>query len=180
MILSDRDIKKAIESGKIVVDPRPDFKTQLGSCSVDLKLGNTFRTYNHQNVAVLDPNDKTLLDKITTVMTIEDDQPFVLHPGEFALAVTKEHIEIPDDLTGRLEGRSSIGRLGIVVHSTAATFDAGFRGNAVLELANIGRIPVKLFPGMRICSMSFEQLSSPAETPYYKKKAAKYSGQKKP
>lgn len=180
MVLSDRDIKKALTSKKIIINPLPDFNTQLGSCSVDLKLGNTFRTYNHQNVAFLDPNDQTLLEKITTVMTVADDQPFVLHPGEFALAVTKEHIEIPDDLSGRLEGRSSIGRLGIVVHSTAATFDAGFRGNAVLELANIGRIPVKLFPGMRICSMSFEQLTSPAEIPYYKKKHAQFVGQKKP
>lgn len=180
MILSDRDIKKALLEKRIIISPDPDFKTQLGSCLIDLRLGNQFRVYNQSSVAVLDSRDISQVDKITTVQSVEDEGTFVLHPGEFVLGITKEHIEMPDDLTGRLEGRSSIGRLGVVVHSTAANIECGFRGRIVLELANMGRIPVKLYPGMRICSISFETLTSPAEVPYYKKKSAKYVDQKNP
>lgn len=180
MILSDRDIRKLIESGRITIFPIPDFDTQLGSCTIDLQLGNVYRVFNHSKTPYIDPlNPKTLSD-VTTEIQIKDDEPFTLHPGEFILAMTKEYIEMPDDLMGRLEGRSSIGRLGVVVHSTAATIDAGFRGNITLELANMGRIPIMLYPGMRICSLSFEELTSPAEVPYFKKKSAKYAGQKKP
>lgn len=180
MILSDRDIKKALASGKIIIKPKPDLAVQLGSCMLDLRLGNVYRVFNHSRTPYLDPqNPKTLAD-VTTEIKIPDGEPFTLHPGEFILAVTKEYIEMPDDLTGRLEGRSSIGRLGVVIHSTAANIECGFRGNITLELANMGRIPVMLYPGMRICSLSFEELTSPAEVPYYKKKSAKYVGQKAP
>lgn len=180
MILSDRDIKKAIELGKIVIDPKPDYSKQLSSCSVDLQLGNYFRIYNHSSVSIIDSKEPGVIEKITSLTTVKDDDKFILHPGEFALGITKEKIEMPDDLTGRLEGRSSIGRMGIVVHSTAANIECGFRGNIVLELANIGRIPVALYPGMRICSITFEQLTTPAEVPYFKKKHAQFVGQKKP
>ncbi|MBI4129868.1 dCTP deaminase [Candidatus Roizmanbacteria bacterium] len=180
MVLSDRDIKIALESGKIKITPKPNLPEQLGSCLIDLRLGNQFRIYNQSSVAVLDARDSSQVDKITRVLSIQNDEPFVLHPGEFVLAVTEEYIEMPDDLTGRLEGRSSIGRLGVVVHSTAANIECGFRGTIVLELANMGRIPVKLYPGMRICSISFEQLTSPADVPYYKKKSARYVNQKTP
>jgi|SRR3989344_1964384 len=180
MILSDRDIKKALQEKRIVISPKPDLSEQLGSCLIDLRLGNQFRVYNQSSIAVLDSRDVSQVDKITSVHSVKDDEPFVLHPGEFILAITKEYIEMPDDLTGRLEGRSSIGRLGVVVHSTAANIECGFRGRIVLELANMGRIPVKLYPGMRICSISFETLTSPAEVPYYKKKSAKYVNQKNP
>lgn len=180
MILSDRDIKKAITAGRIRIKPKPDFAEQLGSCMIDLRLGNVYRVFNHSKTPYLDPqNPKTLVD-VTTEIKIKDTEPFTLHPGEFILAMTKEYIEMPDDMTGRLEGRSSIGRLGVVVHSTAANIECGFRGNITLELANMGRIPVMLYPGMRICSLSFEELTSPAEVPYYKKKGAKYVGQKSP
>lgn len=180
MILSDRDIKAALSTGRIKITPAPDFKVQLGASSVDLQLGNVFRVFNHTRTPYLDLKDpKTLVD-VTTEVEIAAGQAFTLHPREFALAVTQEYIEMPDDLVGTLEGRSSIGRLGVIVHSTAATIDAGFRGNITLELANMGMIPVMLYPGMRICSISFETLSSPAEVPYYKKKSAKYAGQKKP
>jgi dCTP deaminase len=103
-----------------------------------------------------------------------------MQPGDFVLGTTVERIEVPDDLTGRLEGRSSIGRLGIVIHSTAANIECGFKGHITLELANMGKLPVALYPGMRVCSVSFEQLSSPAEVPYYKKKSAKYLNQTGP
>lgn len=180
MILSDRDIKQAITVGKIKIKPAVDYQTQLGSCMIDLRLGSVFRVFNHAKTPYLDPqNPKTLAD-VTSEITIKNGEAFILHPGEFVLAMTMENIEMPDDLTGRLEGRSSIGRLGVVIHSTAANIECGFRGNITLELANMGRIPVMLYPGMRICSLSFEELTSPAEIPYYKKKSAKYVGQSKP
>jgi len=180
MILSDRDIKVGLKSRHIKITPKPDFATQLGSCMIDLQLGNSFRVFNHSKTPYLDPQDPDTLKAATAEVVIQNKEAFILHPGEFVLAHTREYIEMPDDLTGRLEGRSSIGRMGVVVHSTAANIECGFRGNITLELANMGRIPVMLYPGMRICSLSFEQLTSPAEVPYYKKKGAKYVGQKKP
>lgn len=180
MILSDRDIKQALKQKRVVITPMPDFSVQLGACLVDLRLGNTFRVFNHSTTPYLDPQKPETLQDVTTEITVPLDGSFTLHPGEFVLAITMEYIEMPDDLTGHLEGRSSIGRLGIVVHSTAANIECGFRGNITLELANMGRIPVMLHPGMRICSLSFSELTSPAEVPYYKKKSAKYSGQKSP
>lgn len=180
MVLSDRDIKKAIASGRIKITPKPDYATQLGSCMIDLQLGNVYRVFNHSKTPYLDPQNPKTLEAITTEIKVAEGEAFTLHPGEFILAITKEYIEMPDDLTGRLEGRSSIGRLGVVIHSTAANIECGFRGNITLELANMGRIPVMLYPGMRICSLSFDELTSPAEIPYYKKKSAKYVGQKKP
>lgn len=180
MILSDRDIQKAILLKRIKISPAPDFATQLGSCALDLRLGSRYRVFDHSRTPYIDPQNSKTLSDVTTEIKVKRGEAFTLHPGEFILAVTEEYIEMPDDLAGRLEGRSSIGRLGVVVHSTAATIDAGFRGNITLELANMGRIPVMLYPGMRICSISFEQLSSPAATPYYKKKSAKYAGQKSP
>ncbi|MBI2405297.1 dCTP deaminase [Candidatus Gottesmanbacteria bacterium] len=180
MVLSDRDIKKALSSGRIKITPKPNLATQLGSCMIDLQLGNVYRVFDHSKTPYLDPQNPKTLEGITTEIKVRDGESFTLHPGEFILAVTREHIEMPDDLTGRLEGRSSIGRLGIVIHSTAANIECGFRGNITLELANMGRIPVMLYPGMRICSLSFDELSSPADVPYYKKKSAKYVGQKKP
>jgi len=180
MILSDRDIRKAIRRGRITIRPRPKYAEQLGSCKLDLRLGNVYRVFNHSKTPFIDPkNPKTFTD-ITTEIRVGNSDAFTLHPGEFILAATREYIEMPDDLTGELEGRSSIGRLGVVVHSTAANIDAGFRGHITLELANMGRIPVMLYPGMRICSISFAELSSPAEVPYYKRKSAKYAGQRTP
>lgn len=180
MILSDGDIKIALKNGRIKISPKPDIATQLGACNLDLQLGNIYRVFNHSKTPYIDPQNPKTLEEITTEIVIKSKEAFTLHPGEFILTMTREYVEMPDDLMGRLEGRSSIGRLGVVVHSTAATVDPGFRGNITLELANMGRIPVLLYPGMRICSLSFEQLSSPAEVPYYKKIGAKYVGQKKP
>lgn len=180
MILSDRDLKKALKDGRIVIRPELDLATQLGSCVIDLRLGDSFRVFHQSSVAVIDPYEGDVMEKITSAVKVSPNDAFILHPGEFALAATMEYIEVPDDLTGRLEGRSSIGRLGVVIHSTAANIECGFRGHITLELANMGRLPVKLYPGMRICSISFEELTSPAQIPYYKKKGAKYIGQKEP
>ncbi|OGG01920.1 dCTP deaminase [Candidatus Gottesmanbacteria bacterium RBG_16_52_11] len=180
MILSDRDIRQAIKVGRISITPKPDLATQLGSCTLDLRLGNVYRVFNHSQTPYLDPKRPETLTGVTTEISVADGQSFTLHPGEFILAVTREFIKMPDDISGRLEGRSSIGRLGVVVHSTAANIEAGFRGTVTLELANMGRIPVMLYPGMRICSITFEELTSPADVPYFRKKSAKYAGQTSP
>lgn len=179
MILSDRDIKAALRSRKIVITPSPDLN-HLGTCSIDLRLGNVFRVFNHSEHPFLDPSKKDYSNEITKKVTVAKNGHFVMQPGDFVLAVTLERVKIPDDMMGRLEGRSSLGRLGIVVHSTASIFDAGWDGRCVLELGNLGRMAVELTPGMRICAMSFEELSSPAEVPYTKKKGAKYAIQKEP
>jgi dCTP deaminase len=178
MILSDRDIKKYLKEGKIKIIPKPDLKTQLGSCSIDLRLGNTFRVFEYTKRPYVDTKKESLTVGITKEIKIKKGEAFIMHPGEFVLARTEEDIELPDDLIGRLEGRSSLGRLGIVVHSTASLFDPGWRGKATMELGNLGKMPVALYPGMRICAFTFENLTSPAETPYYKKKNAKYLGEK--
>ena len=180
MVLSDRDIKKAIKEKRIEITPLPDFNVQLGSCSIDLRLGDTFRVFEHSRHPYIDPYKKSISDEVTREIKIKDKEPFIIQPGDFVLATTIEYIEVPDDLTGRLEGRSSIGRLGVVIHSTAANIECGFRGHITLELANMGKMPVALYSEMRICSISFEELSSPAEVPYYKKRGAKYVGQKGP
>lgn len=180
MVLSDRDIKKALLEKRIKITPSPDLDEQLGSNSLDLRLGNTFRIFDHSKYAFIDPFTKNIGDEITREVTNKKDEPFIIQPGDFVLGTTVEYVEIPDDLVGSLEGRSSIGRLGIMVHSTAASIECGFRGNITLELSNMGKMPVALHPGMRICSVAFMQLSSPADMPYYKKKNAKYAGQRGP
>ncbi len=180
MVLSDRDIKKALLSKRIIVKPELNLKTQLGSNSIDLRLGNVFRIFDHSKYAYIDPFKKNIGEEVTRQVRKKADEPFIIQPGDFVLGTTIEHIEIPDDMVGSLEGRSSIGRLGIIVHSTAASIECGFRGKITLELANMGKMPVALYPGMRICALSFMMLTSPAEVPYYKKKSAKYSGQKAP
>lgn len=179
MVLSDRDIKKALDEKRIIIKPYPNLDAQLGSCSVDLRLGNVFKVFNHSGFPFIDPHvpqDENLMKEIV----VEKDKPFIMQPHDFVLAVTQEYIELPDDLLGRLEGRSSLGRLGIIVHSTAAIFDPGWRGKATMEVGNLGRMPVALYPGMRICSMTFEELTSPAEVPYFQKKTAKYINQVRP
>jgi dCTP deaminase len=181
MILSDSDIKKALSSGFIKIVPALDFKTQLGSCSVDLRLGNAFRVFEYSKHSLIDPLSKSAKDtNFTREIKIKDNEQFIMQPGNFVLAITKEKITIDSRHLGRLEGRSSLGRLGIVVHSTASVFDPGWDGQAVLELGNLGRLPVALYPGMRICAMTFEQLSSEAEVPYGKKRSAKYKNQNNP
>ena len=181
MILSDIDIKKALKNGSIKITPAIDFQTQLGSCSVDLKLGNVFRVFEYSKHSLIDPFSKKAKDtNFTREIKVKDSEQFIMQPGDFVLAITKEKITIDAKHLGRLEGRSSLGRLGIVVHSTASIFDPGWDGQAVLELGNLGRLPVALYPGMRICAMTFEELSSAAQVPYGKKESAKYKKQDTP
>lgn len=180
MILSDRDIKKALENKRIKFTPRLDLSEQLGSCSVDLRLGNSFRVFKHSHFPYIDPHDKKLASDMMEEMKVPMGQKFILQPGDFVLATTIESFKLPFDLLARLEGRSSLGRLGIVVHSTASIFEPGWDGVVVMELGNMGRMPVALYPGMRICALTFEELSSMVQVPYSKKKTAKYIRQKAP
>lgn len=180
MILSDHDIRRNITEGKIAIKPTPNYEDQLGSCSIDFHLGNVFKIFNHSKYPYIDPRNPNLSSEIMKDITVSTGESFIMRPGEFCLATTVESLKIADDLLGRLEGRSSLGRIGIIVHSTAARFDPGWDGTPVLELGNIGVLPVALYPGMKICSFTFEQLSSPSDNPYNKRKNAKYVNQKNP
>ena len=180
MVLSDRDILKAMEAGRIKIDPMPDFERQLGSVSIDFRLGNTFMVFEHSRFSFIDPRHPQSIGDAMRTIVVSDDEPFIMQPGDFALASTVETLELADDLLGRLEGRSSIARLGITVHSTAAVFEPGWVGTATMELSNLGRMAVALYPGMRICAFSFETVSSPVMTPYRDKLNNKYAGQVTP
>lgn len=179
MVLSDVDIRRYMELGKIRVAPAlpPD---QYGSCSVDFRLGSEFSVFEHSRFAYIDLRDKGAIQDIMRTVIVKPGEAFIMQPREFALAITEESLELDDDVLGRLEGRSSLGRIGIIVHGTAGLFDPGWRGKATLELSNLGRLPVALYAGMRICSFTFEQLSSPVSVPYYKKAGNKYAGQTSP
>jgi dCTP deaminase len=179
MVLSDIDIKRYIEEGKIKISPAlpPE---QFGSCSVDFRLGNEFNVFEHSRHAFIDLKAKIGLDGLMRPVIVEPGEPFILQPREFVLAITEESLELDTDVLGRLEGRSSLGRIGIIVHGTAGLFDPGWSGKATLELSNLSRMPVALYPGMRICSFTFEQLSSPVSVPYGSKLNNKYSGQTQP
>src|SRR5438552_8630187 len=179
MVLSDVDIKRYIAAGKIRITPElpPE---QFGSCSVDFRLGPEFSVFEHSRFPYIDVRDKNAIQDLMRTVHVKEGEPFVLQPREFALAITQETLELDDDVLGRLEGRSSLGRIGIIVHGTAGLFDPGWRGKATLELSNLGIMPVALYPGMRICSFTFEQLSSRVAVPYHKKIGNKYAGQDRP
>src|SRR5581483_6722022 len=179
MVLSDIDIRRYLELGKIRISPElpPE---QFGSCSVDFRLGDEFSVFEHSRHPYIDVRDKNAIQGLMQTLRVKPGDRFVLQPREFALAITEEMLELDDDVLGRLEGRSSLGRIGIIVHGTAGLFDPGWRGKATLELSNLGIMPVALYPGMRVCSFTFEQLSSPVSVPYYKKVGNKYAGQTQP
>lgn len=178
MILSDTDIKKAIQEGKIQIFPAPNFEEQLGSCSLDLHLGTYFKTFKPSQYPYIDVKRNINFESLMEEVVVEDGSPFILQPKDFVIAVTREDFILPNDIMARLDGRSSLGRLGIVVHSTAARFDPGWQGKAVMELGNLGIMPVVLYAGMRVCALTFETLSSPSENPYGEKR--KYAKQEKP
>ncbi|TSC57797.1 MAG: dCTP deaminase [Candidatus Peregrinibacteria bacterium Greene0416_19] len=182
MILSDRDIKKALASGrvKIETDPPALFEPYIHASSMDLHLGATFKLYEHSKFAVIDPRRPETFHGHMRLITVVDGEPYIVQPGEFVLGVTQEKITVPDDLVVRVEGRSSLGRLGIIIHSTAGFVDPGFSGTITLEISNLNRMPIALYPGMRICQIAFEMMTSPAETPYHMKPNSKYQGQMLP
>ena len=176
-VLSDRDIKKRIMDGSLVIDG-VDLNL-ITLASVDLKLGNKFKVFKTTQVTHIDTKESIPADMMETNEK-KDSEPFILHPGEFVLGSTKEYVKMPEDLVGRLDGRSSLGRLGVVIHSTAGSVDPGFEGLLTLEIANISKIPVSLWPGSRVCRLTFDTLSSPSETPYNKRKESKYNKQQEP
>jgi dCTP deaminase len=176
MLLSDKEIKKYILEKKIILKPLPDFNSQLGPASLDIRLGNEFRIFNSNKKPYIDPKDPDTFLGLTKLVKIKDNEKFILHPREFVLGVTLEEINLPANIGARIEGRSSWGRLGLIVHSTAGYIDPGFKGRLTLEMSNIGNIPIILYPGLRICQLAFELLSSPAENPYSKRKNSKYGG----
>jgi dCTP deaminase len=177
MILSDRDIRAELEAGRIVIDPFvPD---AVQPSSVDLHLGNRFRVFRNNRTAVIDPRQEQ--PELTELVEIAGDEPFVLHPGEFVLGATYERVTLPDDLVARLEGRSSLGRLGLLIHSTAGYVDPGWEGTLTLELSNVANLPIKLYDGMKIGQISFQRLTSPAEVPYGDARlGSRYRGQTDP
>jgi dCTP deaminase len=180
MILSDRDIKALMAKGEIVIESKDgkDSSANANCASLDFRLDKYFKVYDHAKYAVLDPLKPETLENVTKLITIEGpDLPFIVQPGEFVLGVTMERIKLPDNIVARCEGRSSIGRLGIIIHSTAGFIDPGWDGTITLEITNINRMPVALYPGMRIGQFAFETMTSPADIPYYKKSTTKYQHQ---
>ncbi len=177
MILSDQDIQKAIAEGRIRISPAPDFEKQLGPCSLDLHMGNVMKVFKPSPYPYLDLKRKIDMEVLMEEIVVGEGEPFIVQPRDFALAFTKETFELPNDLMARLDGRSSLGRLGLVVHSTAARFDPGWSGRAVMELGNLGPMPIILYEGMRVCALTFETLSSPALESYSSSTKRKYAKQ---
>jgi len=185
MRLCDRDIIKSLDEGHISITPRPD-NTKISGVSVDLRLGHQFRVFSSHTIPYIDLSgtkesvNKAVEKVMGDEIYVSDEETFVLHPGELALGITLESISLPDDLVGWLDGRSSLARLGLMVHVTAHRIDPGWEGNIVLEFFNSGKLPLALRPGMGIGAMSFETMSGPAERPYTKREDAKYRHQSGP
>lgn len=180
MILSDREIRRRLEEGDLVIEPLDDPELQLQPASVDLRLGREFLEFQRTNIPCIHPESDEEIDEYVTETVVEDSDDFVLHPGDFVLGTTRERVEIPPDLIAHVEGRSSLGRLAIVVHATAGLCDPGYKGQITLELSNLGAAPVALAPRMRISQLTFTELSSPAERPYGAERGSKYQGQTGP
>jgi dCTP deaminase len=177
MVLSDRDIRAALEVGRLVI--RPYDPRDLQPSSVDLHIDGSFRVFRNNRYAFIDPRKPQ--PDLTELLTVAEDEPFILHPGEFVLGQTLEWIELPDDVVARLEGRSSLGRLGLLIHSTAGYVDPGWKGNLTLELSNVANLPISLHYGMKIGQISFVRMSSAVERPYGSPElGSKYQGQSQP
>jgi len=183
MRLCDKDIEVCIETGKIVIEPTPD-TSMISGVSVDIRLGNEFRVFQDHTAAYIDLSGPKadVQNAMNSVMSdeivIADGDAFFLHPGELALAVTYESVTLPDDIVGWLDGRSSLARLGLMVHVTAHRIDPGWSGQIVLEFYNSGKLPLALRPKMKIAALNFETMSSSAARPYNKREDAKYKDQK--
>ena len=177
MLLSDRDIRRVIESGEFGVDPFDPAMVQPSS--IDCRMDRYFRVFNNSKYTHIDPKDE--MAELTTLVEISEDDAFVLHPGEFVLGSTLERFTLPPTLAARLEGKSSLGRLGLLTHSTAGFIDPGFDGYITLELSNVSNLPIKLYPGMKIGQLAIFELTSPSEVPYGSGAlGSKYQGQRGP
>ncbi|MGW7244188.1 dCTP deaminase [Streptomyces sp. NPDC054804] len=177
MLLSDKDIRAEIDAGRVRIDPYDE--TMVQPSSIDVRLDRLFRVFENHRYPHIDPSVEQ--PDLTRLVEPEGDEPFILHPGEFVLASTYEVISLPDDLASRLEGKSSLGRLGLVTHSTAGFIDPGFSGHVTLELSNLATLPIKLWPGMKIGQLCMFRLSSPTEHPYGSERyGSRYQGQRGP
>lgn len=176
MILSDQDLQQEIKKKRIVISPFT--KNSIQPASYDVTLGEQFRIFKNTQKAYLDIKED--FSEFMELIKIPKNKPLIIHPGEFLLGTTQERVKLPDDIVAQLMGRSSIGRLGIIVHATAGFIDPGFEGYITLEMTNVANIPIALYPGMRIGQLSFTRMTSPAQNPYSSKRGSKYSGQKGP
>ncbi|MBD8537441.1 dCTP deaminase [Frigoribacterium sp. CFBP 8751] len=177
MLLSDRDIKLELDAGRIGLDPYDP--TLIQPSSIDVRLDRFFRLFDNHKYPFIDPADEQ--PELTRLVEAKANEPFILHPGEFVLGSTYEFVTLPDDVAARLEGKSSLGRLGLLTHSTAGFIDPGFGGHVTLELSNVATLPIKLWPGMKIGQLCFFKLSSPAEHPYGSSEyGSRYQGQRGP
>ena len=177
MILSDRTIREELAAGRIIIEPLREQYIQPSS--VDLTLDRFFRVFLNHTMQVIDVKENQ--EDLTQLVEIKDDDVFILHPGEFVLGSTAERVALPTDLVARLEGKSSLGRLGLLIHSTAGFVDAGWDGHLTLELSNVANLPITLYPGMKIGQISFLRMTTPAEIPYGSEAVgSKYQGQRGP
>ncbi|MGH3645802.1 MAG: dCTP deaminase [Micromonosporaceae bacterium] len=177
MLLSDRDLIDQFKQGRLQLEPFEP--TLIQPSSIDVRLDRWFRVFNNTKYTHIDPSVRQ--DELTSLVEVPDDESFVLHPGEFVLASTLEVVTLPDDLAGRLEGKSSLGRLGLLTHSTAGFIDPGFSGHVTLELSNVANLPITLWPGMKIGQLCIFRLSSPADHPYGSSVyGSRYQGQRGP
>jgi dCTP deaminase len=177
VLLSDRDIRAAIEAGRVALDPFDP--TMVQPSSVDVRIDRYFRVFENHRYPHIDPAVEQA--ELTRLVEPDGDEPFILHPGEFVLGSTYEVVSLPEDVSARLEGKSSLGRLGLLTHSTAGFIDAGFSGHVTLELSNVATLPIKLWPGMKIGQLCFFRLTSPAEAPYGSgAQGSRYQGQRGP
>ena len=177
MILSDRSIREAMAAKRIIIDPFDE--ACLQPSSIDVKVSNLFRVFRNHTTAIIDVK-KDLTD-LTELVEMSGDEPFVLHPGEFVLGSTLERVAIANDLVARVEGKSSLGRLGLLIHSTAGFIDAGFDGHITLELSNVANLPITIYPRMKIGQVSFMTMTTPADKPYGSgARGSKYQGQRGP
>ena len=177
MIFSDRSIREAIESGVILIDPyEPSF---VQPSSVDLRIGNGFRVFVNHRYSQIDPRSPQ--SDLSQLVEVDAEEPFMLHPGEFVLGSTLERVKLGDDVVARLEGKSSLGRLGLLIHSTAGFIDPGFEGHITLELSNVATLPIAIYPEMKIGQVSFYQMTTAADFPYGSPElGSKYQGQSGP
>jgi dCTP deaminase len=179
-ILSDKTIKEYLKQGKIGFEPLHDEK-QIQPSSVDMRLGDEFKVFKVIRKPYIDPEDEEDIASYMESMIVPEGEAFIIHPNEFALATTLEYVKVPDDLVARVEGRSSMGRLGVTMHVTAGFIDPGFEGKITLEISNIGAMPVALYPGQRVCQIVFETMTTPSELPYgHPERNSKYMGQTRP
>jgi dCTP deaminase len=177
MVLSDRSIRNEIESGRVVIDPYDPALIQPSS--IDVRVDRRFRVFHNARYPYIDVRQP--MEELTELVEVKDEEPFILHPGEFVLGQTLERVTLPDDLVARLEGKSSLGRLGLLIHSTAGFVDSGFSGNLTLELSNVANLPITIYHGMPIGQISFMRMDGPVERPYGSGETrSKYQGQGEP